>query len=366
MKITGLKTHAVHVNHRGDWTFLAVHTDEGITGYGEVNPGGARSGSVDFLQQAEPVLAGRDPGTIERILAELLPSPVDRSKVMALSALDQALWDIKGKLLGVPVADLIGGRCRDEIPLYANINRATTDRTPAGFARNAAAAVADGFDAVKLAPFDGMPAGIDRASDAREGIACMEAVRAAIGPDISLLIDCHSHFTARGGCEVFDALRDLNLYWYEEPVPDEDHEGYLAIKDHIDVPLAGGESLMYREGFWPVLDQGLMDVIMPDVTIVGGLWELKKVAAMAEGRGIPTAPHGPFGPLAIAAGVQAMAAHPGFQILEYAWGEVPWRHELLEPQERIEGGRIRVSDRPGLGVSLNMDAIETYRADRDL
>ena len=233
--------------------------------------------------------------------------------------------------LGVPVADLIGGRCRDEIPLYANINRATTDRTPAGFARNAAAAIADGFDAVKLAPFDGMPAGIDRASDAREGIACMEAVRAAIGPDISLLIDCHSHFTARGGCEVFDALKDLDLYWYEEPVPDEDHEGYRTIKDHIDVPLAGGESLMYREGFWPVLDQGLMDVIMPDVTIVGGLGELKKVAAMAEGRGIPTAPHGPFGPLTIAAGVQAMAAHPGFQVLEYAWGEVPWRHELIEP-----------------------------------
>ena len=111
MKITGLKTHSVHVNHRGDWTFLAVLTDEGMTGFGEVNPGGARSGSVDFLQQAEPVLAGRDRGSIECILAELLPSPAERSKVMALSALDQALWDIKGKALGVPVADIIGGRC---------------------------------------------------------------------------------------------------------------------------------------------------------------------------------------------------------------------------------------------------------------
>jgi len=364
MKITGMKTHSVHVNHRGAWTFLAVHTDEGITGYGEVNPSGAKSGSVDFLRAAEPMLAGRDPGRIEQILAELLASPADRPKVMALSALDQALWDIKGKTLGVPVADIMGGRCRDEILLYANINRATTDRTPEGFARNAAAAVSDGFDAVKLAPFDGMAGGIDRASDAREGIACMEAVRAAIGAEKSLLIDCHSHFTARGGCEVFDALRDLDLYWYEEPVPDEDHEGYRTIRDHIDVPLAGGESLMYREGFWPVLDQGLMDVIMPDVTIAGGLWELKKIAAMAEGRGIPTAPHGPFGPLTIAAGVQAMAAHPGFQILEYAWGEVPWRHELIEPTEEISGGRIRVSDRPGLGVSLNMDAIEAYGAGR--
>ncbi len=363
MKISGLMTHTVHVNHRGDWTFLQVSTDEGVTGLGEVNPGGAKSGSVDFLHEVESLLIGRDPGRIEHILAELLPSPVERSRVMALSALDQALWDIKGKALGVPVADIIGGRCRDEIPLYANINRATTDRTPEGFARNAGAAVSDGFDAVKLAPFDGMPGAIDRASDAREGIACMEAVRAAIGPEVALLIDCHSHFTGHGGCEVFDALKDLDLYWYEEPVPDEDHEGYRIIRDYIDVPLAGGESLMYREGFWPVMDGGLMDVIMPDVTIVGGLWELKKVAAMAEGRGIPTAPHGPFGPLTIAAGVQAMAAHPGFQILEYAWGEVPWRHDLVEPAEKVEGGRIRVTDLPGLGVSLNMEAIETYRVD---
>ena len=254
MKISGLMPHTVHVNHRGDWTFLQVSTDEGVTGLGEVNPGGAKSGSVDFLHEVESLLIGRDPGRIEHILAELLPSPVERSRVMALSALDQALWDIKGKALGVPVADIIGGRCREEIPLYANINRATTDRTPEGFARNAGSAVSDGFDAVKLAPFDGMPGAIDRASDAREGIACMEAVRAAIGPEVALLIDCHSHFTGHGGCEVFDALKDLDLYWYEEPVPDEDHEGYRIIRDYIDVPLAGGESLMYREGFWPVLD----------------------------------------------------------------------------------------------------------------
>ncbi len=364
MKITGLKTRSVHVNHRGDWTFLSVHTDEGLTGLGEVNPWGAKAGSVAFLQEVEPRLINRDPGEIECLLAELRPVPSNRSGVMALSALDQALWDIKGKALGVPVADVIGGRCREEIRLYANINRATTDRTPAGFARNAAAAVADGFDAVKLAPFDGMPGRMDRASEAREGIACMEAVRAAIGPDIGLLIDCHSHFTARGGCEVFDALRDLDLYWYEEPVPDEDHEGYRIIRDHIDVPLAGGENLMYREGFWPVLDRGLMDVIMPDVTVVGGLSELKKVAGMAAGQSVPTAPHGPFGPLTLAASVQAMASHPDFQIMEYAWGEVPWRHDLIVPTEQIDRGRIRVTDRPGLGVSLNMEVLARYSTDR--
>jgi galactonate dehydratase len=119
---------------------------------------------------------------------------------------------------------------------------------------------------------------------------------------------------------------------------------------------------MYREGFWPVLDQHLMDIIMPDVTIIGGISELKKVAAMAEARNIPTAPHGPFGPVTIASGVQAMATHPEFLILEYAWGEVPWRHDLLLPSEQIVNGRIKVPDRPGLGVELNPEAVKKYRA----
>ena len=118
---------------------------------------------------------------------------------------------------------------------------------------------------------------------------------------------------------------------------------------------------MFQKGYWPIIDKRLIDIIMPDVTIVGGLWELKKVAAMAESQGIPTAPHGPFGPITIAAGVQVMAAHPGFQILEYAWGEVPWRHELIEPVEKIREGKVQVPEGTGLGVTLNMEAIKTYQ-----
>ena len=360
MKITGLDLCSVHVNHRGDWTFVQVNTDEGLQGIGELNPSGPKAGSLPILRHLEEQLHGRDPRKIEHIMAEYKTDPLDRATVLALSALDQALWDILGKSLGASVATILGGKCRDEIHLYANINRATTDRTPAGFARNAAAAMRDGFDAVKLAPFDGMPGGIDRAQDVKEGIDCMVAVREAIGPDVGLLIDCHSHFTGRGGCEVFDALKDLDLFWFEEPVPDEDIEGYRLIKDHIDVPLAGGENLMHRAGFWPILDMKLMDIIMPDVTIVGGISELKKVATMAEGRHVPTAPHGPFGPVTIASGVQTMASHPDFLILEYAWGEVPWRHELLIPSEQIINGRIKVSDKPGLGVALNPDTVNKY------
>ena len=363
MKITGIDVDIVHVNHRGNWVFVHVNTDEGIRGLGELSPSGPKAGCLAVLHRMADALEGRDPRRIEHIVSSFTPMDLDRAGVLALSAVEQALWDILGKSLGVPVYTLLGGSCHDEIHLYANINRATTDRTPEGFARNAAAAVADGFDAVKLAPFDGMPRGIDRAQDAEPGIACMRAVREAIGPDVKLLIDCHSHFTAAGALEVADALRELDLFWFEEPVPDDDIDGYLEVKAHCGMPVAGGESRQLRRGFWETLQRRTVDILMPDVTIVGGIGELKKVADMAATHSIPTAPHGPFGPVTIAAGVHAMAAHPGFMILEYAWGEVPWRHDLTIPSETINNGRISLPDAPGLGVELNPDVVETHRAE---
>jgi L-alanine-DL-glutamate epimerase-like enolase superfamily enzyme len=120
---------------------------------------------------------------------------------------------------------------------------------------------------------------------------------------------------------------------------------------------------MFRRGFREVVERKTMDVVMPDVTVVGGIGELMKVADLAETWGIPTSPHGPFGPFAIAAGVHAMAAHPGFLILEYGWGEVPWRDELTIPGERIERGRIQVPDRPGLGLDLNLDVVAAHRVE---
>ena len=125
--------------------------------------------------------------------------------------------------------------------------------------------------------------------------------------------------------------------------------------------MAGGEIRALRGGWWEVLDRRALDVAMPDVTIVGGISELHQVAAMAAARGIPTAPHGPFGPVATAAAAQTMAAHPEFLILEYAWGEAPWRAQLIQPAERIAGGRLAVADAPGLGVELDMEVVNEHR-----
>ena len=362
MKITRIDLEIVRVTERVDWTFVHIETDTGIRGLGELNPSVRRSDALGQVHQLADALIGSDPRRIEENLALFDPTALDSCGFRALSALDQALWDILGKSLNAPIHALLGGACRDEIRLYANINRATRkDRSPEGFARNAAAAVKDGFDAVKLAPFDGMPRGIDRAQDAQSGIDALRAVRQAIGPEVDLLVDCHSHFTVKGALEVADALTEIDLYWFEEPIPGNDIDGYLEVKARCGLPIAGGESRRHRRGFWEVLDRGALDIAMPDVTIVGGITELKKVAALAEARGIPTAPHGPFGPVTTIASVHTMAAHPAFSILEYAWGETPWRHELIAPGEKIVNGRIAIPQAPGLGIELDPQTVAAHR-----
>jgi galactonate dehydratase len=364
MKISGIEVDVVQVTPWAEWTFVHVDTDEGIRGLGEMSHGGKQSGALESLRQMEEALKGRDPRHIEQIVYDFTQGNPGGPQITALCAVEQALWDILGKSLGAPVHVLLGGACREEIRLYANINRISRipeERTPEWFGRNAAAAVAAGFDAVKLAPFDGLPGGVDRAQDAAQGIACMQAVRQAIGPQVDLMVDCHSHFTVRGALELADALRDLDLFWFEQPVPEDDLDACIRVKEACGMTVAGGEQRVLRRSWWEVLERGVMDVIMPDVTVVGGIGELKKTAEMAAAKGVITSPHGPFGPVMIAAGVQAMAAHPEFLILEFGWGEADWRSELVLPFEKIERGRIRLTDAPGLGVELNPEVVAAHR-----
>jgi len=362
MKVTGIEFDAVHVNHRGDWVFVHVLTDEGVQGLGELRSGKNYEARVAAVRALGEDLKGKDPRNIESIVAGYTHGGRSWDEVCALSAVEQALWDLLGKSLGVPVYTLLGGKCRDEIRLYANINRATTTRTPEGFAQNAAAAVAEGFDAVKLAPFDGLPV-VDSAQEAKVGIACMQVVREAIGDQVDLLVDCHSRFTAKAALEVADALRDLNLFWFEQPTSEKSLKDCLEVKENCGLTIAGAEQRSLRSEFVEVFEHRSMDVIMPDVTVIGGLSELKKVGDMAQAWGMPTAPHGPFGPITIAAGVQAMASLPNFLILEFGWGEVPWRSQLTWPHEVIVNGRIPLTDRPGLGFELNMDLVNEHRVD---
>jgi galactonate dehydratase len=361
MKITGHRIDAVHVNHRGDWVFVTIETDDGITGIGEMRAGRNYDAQVSAARRMLTELEGRDPREIESIYNDLHNAARNKADGFAISGIEPALWDILGKSLNAPVFRLLGGSNASEIRLYANINRATTNRTPEGFASNAAEAVAQGFDAVKLAPFDGLPKDVDSAKAAADGIACMEAVRSAIGPDADLLIDCHSHFTVKGSLEVADALRPLDLFWFEQPTPESNRAACIEVNERCGMTTAGGEQRMFRKDWAEVFEHRTMDIIMPDVTVVGGISELKTVADAAAAWDIPTAPHGPFGPITIAAHLHAMAACPSAIILEYGWGEIPWRQDLMRPVEIIENGRIQLSERPGLGFELNPDLLEEHR-----
>ncbi len=360
MKITGVDLVAVRVNHLGDWVFVYINTDEGLRGLGELRAGRNYAGRIRATKDLAEWLLGRDPRQIRDFSHRFARIGSDRDMISAVSALEQALWDLLGKVLDAPVYTLLGGAVREEIRLYANINRASPDRSPEKFAALAAGAAAEGFDAVKLAPFDEMSHNIDSAAEAGLGIARVQAVRQAVGPDVDLLVDCHSHFTVRGALETADALRDLDIYWFEQSVSEDKMDAVVEVNRRCGLRTAGGEQRMLRGGFREVLENAAMDVVMPDVTVVGGIAELRAIAEMAEAFGVPTAPHGPFGPVAISAGMQVMATHPGFLILEYGWGEIPWRSELTVPSEEIVNGRIRPGRRPGLGVELNPEMLEAH------
>ena len=365
MIITGVDLAAVRVNHLGDWVFVYVNTDVGLRGLGELRAGRNYAGRIRATKALAEWLQGRDPRRIRDFSNRFIRNGCDRNTFAAVSALEQALWDLLGKSLDVPVYTLLGGPVREHARVYANINRASQDRSPENFAALAARAVAEGFDAVKLAPFDEMHRNIDSAAEALPGIARVQAVRRAVGSDVDLLVDCHSRFTVRGALETAAALHDLDVYWFEQPVPEDRLDGVVEVNRRCGLQTAGGEGRMAGSDFREVLENAAMDVVMPDVTVVGGIAKLKAIAEMAETYGVPTAPHGPFGPVAVSAGMHVMVTQPGFLILEYGWGEIAWRKELTLPPEEIVNGRIHPGRRPGLGVELNPDMLKAHTAALD-
>ena len=183
MRIESVRIHTVRVGPHVDWTFVQIHTDDGLRGLGEINPSVRRTGHLPPAREMADSLVGRDPRRGPAARGGLPPHRAGRGGVRVLSGLEQSLWDLLGKSLEAPVHALLGGACRREIRVYANINRATRgDRSPEAFARHAAAAVRDGHDAVKLAPFDHLPAALDSVESARGGIECLRAVRDAVAP----------------------------------------------------------------------------------------------------------------------------------------------------------------------------------------
>ena len=373
-RISGIEIFTVEVNPLGNWMFIELQAGVGLTGIGEASHGyGFSKGSafddsvmrlhIEWLYQ---FIEGQSPFDIEsfRVQAWEKVTKIGLAAVTAFSGLEQAMCDLAGKSEGVPIYQLLGGKIRDTIPVYANINRATTMRTPEAFAVNAEKAVLEGFRAVKIAPFDDLPplnSDIGEIETAlRTGITRVKATRKAIGEDIALMVDCHSKFNRNLGIQTAQFLTDMNLAWYEEPVAPDALQDTIAIHQSIPQRLAGGEILFGRKGFELLCRKHAVDVIMPDVKHCGGIFEAKRIALLGESCSIEISPHNPSGPVATAASAQLAATLNNFSILEYAWGEVSWRSTLTHPPERFQDGTLELTDNPGLGCHLSRETIEKY------
>jgi galactonate dehydratase len=374
LRVNGFEFLPIRATERTVWLMVRLRTDAGLTGLGEASDafGFANTTKQDAVRMESELrgffelIAGKSPLDIGayRQRGERVAAKGGLVAATAYSAIEQALWDLAGKSLDVPTCALFGGKVRDTLQVYANVNRATKPRTPGGFAAAAKAAVQDGFRAVKAAPFDGFPspgsppAAIEAAVE--NGIACVAAMRDAIGPQVELMIDCHSFFDVPLAERVARRLEPQKLAWYEEPVPPEDVEATREIRRRIQQPMAGGEILYGVMGFAPLIRDQTVHVIMPDVKHCGGLLELTRIATVAELDGVAVAPHNPSGPVSTAASVQVCAVLKNFRLLEFQWGEAGWRQDILNPRERFENGAIRVPERPGFGIELNEKVVRAH------
>lgn len=353
MKITDVKTFVVDC-FRTNWVFVKVYTDEEIAGVGEGTleyKEHALEGAVEHLKN---YLLGKDPRNIERLYHDIYRDAYWRGGAVlmsALSAVECALWDILGKSLGVPVYTLLGGKANEDCRIYVNGWFAGA-KTPREFAEKAKIAVKKGVTAMKWDPFGKSYLQISNA-DLTNALECVAAVREAVGDKIDLLIEGHGRFDVPTGIKIAKELEQFKPMWFEEPVPPNNLEALKAVRDKSPVAISAGERLYTRFDYNELFRTRACDYIQPDISHAGGIMELKKIAAIAEANYIPFAPHNPSGPVANAATLQLAACCPNFCILEIMYSDVDYRKYVTNENLVYENGRIRIGDKPGLGIELN-------------
>jgi len=349
---------------RYPWVFLHIDTDSGIRGLGQVSSGPNSTLVAAAAARLGPLLIGEDPSRIEYIWHKLYAGFNSLGSVGFVSALisgvDIALWDIRGKALGLPIYELLGGKFHDRLILYSN-GWFTGCQTPEDFAQAAKKTVGVGHTALKLDPFRRGLTYLSRYAapypppDDLEAAEIVGAIREAVGPGIEIYIDAHGRFDVATAIRLANRLAPYRIGWFEEPVPPENWDALRQFRARSDVPVCVGERLYTRWQFRPVLEQQLAEYIMPDIIRTGGISEMKKIATLAEAYFVPISPHDATGPLTLIAGAHTMLTCPNFFRLEIAYSELELYQKVMDPPFDVHDGYFHLSDRPGLGHDLRED-----------
>lgn len=359
MKITGVRTVAVGAGWR-NYIYVLIDTDRGVTGLGEASLGGQTNAVLGALKDLEPLLLGADPFRIEHIWQQAYRHAFWHGGVTFISALagvEVALWDIKGKALGVPISTLLGGLTRDKIRAYANGPRG---ETPDALARSAADLVARGFSALKFTPFEATPllAGRRFINDAVEKT---RAVREAVGPDVELMVDGHGRLSPAVAVRAAEALAEFNLMFFEEPCLPEHAAAMGRIAKKSPIPIATGERLYTRWDHLDLLGSRKIGVLQPDIIQSGGIFEARKIAALAEMHFVSVAPHNPWSWVNTVASLHLDAVIPNFLIQEVIADPEPWKDAVvLNPPVMDADGYFRPPAAPGLGIELDLEAVKRF------
>lgn len=381
MKIRAIKPWLVKAEGTfwGEYFFVEVLTDEGITGWGEITTTTklANRAVAGMIRQVNDLLIGEDPTQIERIWHKIFRAFTYMGSRGAtchvISGIDIALWDIRGKVLDQPIYNLLGGPVRETISLYCHPDQSKFT-SKAGVEEEISAIIASGHTALKFDPFphlgvaDPANAGYLDGQMSKEGekiAADLTAhIREVAGPNIEILIDAHGRFNVPTAIRLCRTLEDVaQIDWFEEPVPVESYQALGQVREKVNAAICVGERLHTRWEFVPIFENKLADYIMPDVTWTGGITELKKIATMAEAYYIPISPHDASGPINVVAGAQVMMTVPNFYRVETSHHDLSSYNKFIQTPLDNSGGELKLTAAPGLGITMDLDFLRANVVD---
>ena len=365
LRISNIQT--IEVEGHGYSTYVRIYTDRGKIGTGECIHGGA--GVTDIIRDMSSQLIGESPYNIDMLFEKLRRSHLfnggqSGNVITAITGIEIALWDLVGKAFSLPVYQLLGGKFRDKIRLYADCG----DRDLEKCISNCRDAIALGFNALKIDVDDNRNIHkLDKwnwslsPNEYNAMVDFVSAVRDAVGKQVDLAVDMHARYDASAARKIAVALEPFQLMWLEEPVPPENIDVMREVKRSTHTPICAGENLYLRHGFRRLIEEQAVDIIMPDIPKCCGLSEGRKIANMADIYQIAFAPHNVCGPLGTMASCHVCAGIPNFLVLEWHWLKRPHWHDLVHTDKPvIENGYIALPDKPGIGLELNAEAVKKH------